>query len=72
MKQSEARKKYNEMSTAELGKTLGELKTELFNLRFNLATNNQPNNAALKNCRRDIARVNTILRRREILEKAAK
>ena len=65
-------KKFNEMSTAELSKKLTELKAELFNLRFKHATNNLPNNAALKNCRRDIARVNTILRRREILDKVAK
>ncbi|MBO4473203.1 MAG: 50S ribosomal protein L29 [Clostridia bacterium] len=72
MKQSEARKKYNEMSTAELGKTLNDLKAELFRLRFDLATNNQKDNTELKKCRRNIARVNTILRRREILERAAK
>ena len=65
-------KKFNEMSTAELGKKLSELKAELFNLRFKHAAGDLPNNAALKNCRRDIARVNTILRRREILDKVAK
>ena len=65
-------KKFNEMSTAELDKELAKLKTELFNLRFQHAAGQLTNNAALKNCRRDIARVNTILRRRELLDKAAK
>ena len=65
-------KKYNEMSTVELDKELAKLKSQLFNLRFQHAAGQLTNNAALKNCRRDIARVNTILRRREILESAAK
>ena len=65
-------KNFNEMNTAELSKKLSELKAELFNLRFKNAAHDLPNNSALKNCRRDIARVNTILRRREILEKNAK
>ena len=65
-------KQYNEMSTNELGKELAKLKSQLFNLRFQHAAGQLTNNAALKNCRRDIARVNTILRRREILESAAK
>ena len=65
-------KKYNEMSSVELGKELTKLKSQLFNLRFQHAAGQLTNNAALKNCRRDIARVNTILRRRELLEKAAK
>ena len=65
-------KKYVEMSTGELGKELTKLKSQLFNLRFQHAAGQLTNNAALKNCRRDIARVNTILRRRELLGKAAK
>ncbi len=65
-------KKFNEMSTAELDKELASLKSQLFTLRFQHAAGQLTNNAALKNCRRDIARVNTILRRRELLEKAAK
>ncbi|HCU56017.1 MAG TPA: 50S ribosomal protein L29 [Clostridiales bacterium] len=65
-------KKYVEMSTVELDKELTKLKSQLFNLRFQHAAGQLTNNAALKNCRRDIARVNTILRRRELLGKAAK
>ena len=65
-------KKYVEMSTGELDKELTKLKSQLFNLRFQHAAGQLTNNAALKNCRRDIARVNTILRRRELLGKAAK
>jgi len=59
-------KKYNEMSTTELGKELTKLKSQLFNLRFQHAAGQLTNNSALKNCKRDIARVNTILRQREL------
>jgi large subunit ribosomal protein L29 len=46
-----------------------ELKTkknELFNLRFQLATGQLQNTAALKACKRDIARVKTLIRQREM------
>ena len=59
-------KKYNEMSTVELDKELARLKSQLFNLRFQHAAGQLTNNSALKNCKRDIARVNTILRQREL------
>ena len=59
-------KKYNEMSTSELDKELAKLKSQLFNLRFQHAAGQLTNNSALKNVKRDIARVNTILRQREL------
>jgi len=59
-------KKYNEMSSVELGKELTKLKSQLLNLRFQHAAGQLTNNSALKNCKRDIARVNTILRQREL------
>ena len=59
-------KQYNEMSTNELGKELAKLKSQLFNLRFQHAAGQLTNNSALKNVKRDIARVNTILRQREL------
>ena len=59
-------KKYNEMSSVELGKELTKVKSQLFNLRFQHAAGQLTNNSALKNCKRDIARVNTILRQREL------
>ncbi len=60
--------KIKEMSSPELEKELSELKTELFKLRFNLATNNLDNPMQIKTVRKDIARVKTILRQRELEE----
>ena len=51
------------MSSPELEKELGELKTELFKLKFSLATN------GLDNPKKDIARINTVLTERKIAEK---
>lgn len=44
------------------------LKEESMRLRFALATNQQTNHAQIRAIRRDIARINTILREREIAE----
>ena len=59
-------KKLNEMTTEELNNKLKDLKEELFNLRFRHATNQLTNPMALDECKKDIARVKTILRQREI------
>ncbi|MDD2445810.1 MAG: 50S ribosomal protein L29, partial [Clostridia bacterium] len=56
----------------ELTSKLSELKSELFNLRFSLATGNLPNNTQIKNVKKDIARVKTVLREREIKANKAK
>ena len=61
--------KINEMSSPELEKELGELKTELFKLRFSLATNGLDNPLKIKEVKKDIARINTVLRQREISNK---
>jgi large subunit ribosomal protein L29 len=45
---------------------LGESKQELFNLRFQHVTGQLDNYGRLKEVKRDIARINTELRRREI------
>ena len=50
----------------ELEKELVELKSELFKLRFSLATNGLDNPLKVKEVRRDIARVKTELRQREL------
>jgi large subunit ribosomal protein L29 len=55
-----------ELADAELVAKLGELKEELFNLRFQAATGVLENNARLGVLKRDVARVNTVLRAREI------
>ena len=59
----------NEMSSPELEKELGELKTELFRLKFNLATHSLENTAKMKDVKKDIARINTVLTQRKIAEK---
>lgn len=58
--------KLHEMSTTELEQKLEQLKTELFNLRFQLATGQLENPMVIKECKRDIARTKTILREREL------
>ncbi len=55
-------KEIREMSSEELGKKLGELKNELFNLRFQLAINQLDNPHRITEVKRDIARVMTVLR----------
>ena len=60
--------KIKEMSSQDLEKELGELKKELFKLRFNLATNGLDNPMKIKEVRKDIAKIKTILRQREIAE----
>lgn len=53
-------------STAELDTDLKNKKTELFNLRFQLATGQLQNTSAIQRVKRDIARVKTIIRQREL------
>ena len=60
--------KIKEMSSPDLEKELKELKSELFKLRFNLATNGLDNPMKIKEVKKDIARINTILRQRELEE----
>ena len=60
--------KIREMSSPELEKELGELKSELFKLRFSLATNGLENPMKIKEVRKDIARIKTILKQRELEE----
>ena len=62
MKPSEVREK----SIVELNSELAELKQELFKLRFAHATNQLDNPMKLKGVKRDIARVKTVLREREL------
>jgi large subunit ribosomal protein L29 len=54
------------LGDAELIERLGEARKELFNLRFQLATGQLDNSARLSEVRKDIARLSTFLRQREI------
>ena len=60
--------KIKEMSSEDLEKELSELKTELFKLKFSLATNGLDNPMKIKEVKKDIARVNTILTQRKLIE----
>jgi large subunit ribosomal protein L29 len=62
MKASEIREK----DMLELNKELGDLKSELFKLRFQLATNQLENPMKLKDVKKSIARVKTIIREKEL------
>lgn len=53
-------------SQDELQKELGELKSELFKLRFQHATNQLENPMKLKDVKKAIARIKTIIREREL------
>ena len=55
-----------ELSDDELRTRLRESKEELFNLRVQSATGQLDNNRHLKTVRRDIARIYTIMREREL------
>jgi large subunit ribosomal protein L29 len=61
-----------EMDGSELVEALAEAKEELFNLRFQLATNQLDNTARFKEIKKDIARIRTIMRLREIDEEKAR
>ena len=58
------------LSIDELKEKVKELNEELFNLRFSHATRNLANPLAIRNVRRDIAKVKTVLREKEIAENA--
>jgi large subunit ribosomal protein L29 len=55
-----------EMDEGELGTRLAEARQELFNLRFQHVTGQLDNYARLGQVRKDIARIETILRQHEI------
>ena len=63
-------KELREMTDEELNKKLKALKQELFNLRFSNATGQLANPMQLNVCKKDIAKINTILTERELNKKA--
>ena len=56
----------DEMNNTDLEARLREAKEELFNLRFQAATGQLDNNRRLHTVRRDIARIYTVMREREL------
>ncbi|MGD9901132.1 MAG: 50S ribosomal protein L29 [Spirochaetales bacterium] len=57
---------FKNMTSDELNSKLKELKQELFNLRFSHATGQLTNPMSLNTAKKDIAKVKTILREREL------
>ena len=55
-----------DLADDELVSRLGEAKEELFNLRFQVATGQLDNNRRLHTVRKDIARIYTVMREREL------
>ena len=58
-----------ELSDEELRARLRELQEELFNLRFQLATGQIENVGRIRTVRRDIARLKTIQRQRDVVSR---
>ncbi len=58
--------KFRDLSVGELNTKLVDLKSELFNLRFQHATGQLDNPMKIKHVKRDIARVSTVIREREL------
>ncbi len=58
-------KELTNMSPQELREKIKEQKTELFNLRFQLATGQLQNTMVITNVKRDIARLKTVLSQKE-------
>ena len=63
-------KEVREMSVEQLNAKLLELKKELCNLRLQHAMNQRDNPMKMADVKRDIARVKTVLRERELAQKA--
>lgn len=57
---------YRSMTSEELANQLDDLHQEMFNLRFQKATGKLSNTARSGEVRRDIARIKTVLREREL------
>jgi len=60
-------KDIRDLSDEELAKKMEEAKEELFNLRFQLATGQLDNGLKIRDARRQIARIQTIRRERELV-----
>ena len=64
-------KELRDMSNEELMKELNDFKSELFSLRFQLATGQLENTSRIKFVKKDIARVKTVLAERKLNETRA-
>ncbi len=61
-----------ELTTEEISERIAQLQEERFRLRFRSATQQLENPMLLRSIRRDIARLKTVLRERELATQAAR
>ena len=64
-------KKMREMTDVELNNELAKMKKELFNLRFQHVTGQLENPVKMRELKKDIARVKTVIREKELAEAEA-
>ena len=64
-------KKMREMTEGELNNELAKMKKELFNLRFQHVTGQLENPVKMREVKREIARVKTIIREKELAKAEA-
>ncbi|MEA4922398.1 MAG: 50S ribosomal protein L29 [Eubacteriaceae bacterium] len=64
-------KKMREMTDVELNDELAKMKKDLFNLRFQHVTGQLENPIKMRDTKRDIARVKTIIREKELAKAQA-
>lgn len=65
-------KEIRDLTTEQIVAKIKENKEELFNLRFQQATGNLEKPSRIRDLRHDVARLNTVLRERELKEEVAK
>lgn len=65
-------KELHELTEAELGVRLGERRDDLITFRTQMVTSTVDNVRAARNARRDIARIETILRERQLTAAGAR
>lgn len=68
MKTTDAKKDMRNQDKGQLREKLIETKQELFNLKFLIATGGSQNNAEVRRVKKEIARIHTILREKELTE----
>ncbi|MDQ7823188.1 MAG: 50S ribosomal protein L29 [Candidatus Eremiobacteraeota bacterium] len=68
MKRRDVKKKLREMTPLELEDKLKDATEELFNVRFQLATNHQGDFTKIRQNRRQIARIRTVMRERQLAQ----
>ena len=66
MKRNDKMKEFQKLTTEEINKKITEAKEELLKLRMKQATGTLENSARIDELRKDVARLKTILRAREI------